>query len=98
KAREINYNTIDDKQMFWRSDNLYARQFSNASAELTYRKKLFSRHQIGLTYFSEQILDTIARMNPAYFSNGSTRVRFPEFSYRFSYQNVDYIPYPLIGR
>jgi outer membrane protein assembly factor BamA len=98
KAREINYNTIDDKQMFWRSDNLYARQFSNASAELTYRKKLFSRHQIGLTYFSEQILDTIVRMNSDYFSNGSTRVRFPEFSYRFSYQNVDYIPYPLIGR
>lgn len=98
KAREINYNTIDDKQMFWRSDKLYAREFSTLSAELTYRKKLFSRHQIGLTYFSEQILDTIARMNPDYFSRSATRVRFPEFSYRFSYLNVDYIPYPLVGR
>lgn len=97
KAKEINYNTIDDKQMFWRSDNQYARQFSNFGGELTYRKKLFSRHQFGLTFFKEQVLDTIVQMNPDYFFGGLTRVQFPEFSYRFSYQKVDYIPYPLTG-
>jgi len=98
KAKEINYNTVDDKQVFWRSDDQYARQFSSVSAELTYRKKLFARHQFGITYFSEQILDTISQLNPTYFSGGATRVRFPELSYRFSYQQVDYIPYPLIGK
>ncbi|MFM8806262.1 MAG: POTRA domain-containing protein [Sphingomonadales bacterium] len=98
KAKEINYNTIDDKQMFWRSDNQFARQFSSFGGELTYRKKLFARHQFGLTYFTEQVLDTIVQMNPDYFFGGLTRVRFPEFSYRFSYQKVDYIPYPLTGQ
>ena len=97
RAREVNYNTLDDKQQFWRSDDLYAREFSNVSAELTYRKKLFARHQLGLTYFSERILDTIARLNPDYFSRGTTQIQFPEISYRFSYQKVDYIPYPLTG-
>lgn len=98
KAKEINYNTTDDKQMFWRSDLQFARQFSSFGGELTYRKKLFARHQFGLTYFTEQILDTIAQMNPDYFSAGLTRVQFPGISYRFSYQKVDYIPYPLTGQ
>jgi outer membrane protein assembly factor BamA len=98
KAKEINYNTIGDKQMFWRSDVQFARQFTNFGGELSYRKKLFARHQFGLTYSTEQILDTIAQMNPDYFSAGLTRVKFPEISYLFSYQKVDYIPYPLIGK
>ena len=97
KNRELNYNTIGDKQVFLKDENQYLRNFINATAELTYRRAIKTRHRLGIAYTMEEVKDTVVSLNPDYFKNGRTRIQFPEIYYRMSYYDLDYIPYPTKG-
>lgn len=97
KNREINYNTIDDKQAFLKDENSYLRSFMTANADLTYRRAIKTRHRIGIAYTLEDVKDTIVALNPDYFKSGRRRIQFPEIYYRMSYYDLDYIPYPTKG-
>jgi outer membrane protein assembly factor BamA len=96
KNREINYNSENDKQLFFSSDD-YIRNFVNGYAELTYRRAIRTRHRFGIAYTREDISDTILKLNPYYFGDGRKRVEFPEFYYSMTYYDLDYIPYPTNG-
>ena len=97
KNREVNYNTISDKQVFFKDENNYIRSFTTTSAELTYRRAIKTRHSFGIAWLTEQVKDTITKLNPSYFKSGSNRVGFPGIYYNMIYFNVDYIPYPTKG-
>jgi outer membrane protein assembly factor BamA len=97
KNRELNYNTIDDKQVFLKDEESYLRNFMNASAELTYRRAIKTRHRMGISYTMEEVKDTVVALNPDYFEKGRNRISFPEIYYRMSYYDLDYIPYPTKG-
>jgi len=97
KNREVNYNTINDKQVFFKDVNKYVRNFTNASVELTYRRAIKTRHSIGISYTNEKVQDTILALNPSYFKSGRNRISFPGINYSMTYFNVDYIPYPTKG-
>lgn len=97
KNREVNYNTIGDKQAFIKDENHYLRTFANASAELTYRKAINTRHRFGIRYTMEEVADTVLKLNPAYFKQGRRREQFPGIYYSVSYVDMDYIPYPTKG-
>ena len=97
KNRELNYNTIDNKQVFLKDENNYLRSFVNATAEITYRRAIKTRHRVGISYTMEDVQDTVVKLNPDYFKNGRTRIQFPEIYYRMSYFDLDYIPYPTKG-
>jgi len=97
KNRELNYNTIHDKQVFLKDNKRYVRNFLNTQAELTYRRAIKTRHSIGIGYTSEVVEDTIVQLNPAYFEAGRNRIRFPELYYNMTFFDVDYIPYPTKG-
>lgn len=94
--RELNYNTIDDKQVFLKEE-LKTRKFLNANVELTYRRAIKTRHRIGIAFNREEVADTIVKLNPGYFKSGRSSVAFPEIYYRMSYYDLDYIPYPTKG-
>ena len=96
KGREINYNTIEDKQVFLRTPD-FIRSFASVGGELTYRKKLFARHNFGIFYFREKAEDTVLRANPDYFRVRGSVNQFPELYYQFTYAKMDYIPYPREG-
>jgi outer membrane protein assembly factor BamA len=96
KNKEVNYNTINDKQAFLKEDR-YLRNFVNVSAEVTYRKAIKTRHRFGITYTNEVISDTVVKLNPIYFPASQSRVSFPTIYYRMSYYDLDYIPYPSKG-
>lgn len=96
KGREINYNTIEDKQVFLRTPD-FIRSFASVGGELTYRKKLFARHNFGIFYFREKVEDTVLRANPDYFRVLGSSNQFPELYYQFTYAKMDYIPYPREG-
>ena len=96
KNRELNYMTEDNKQVFLNSDE-YLRTFMNATAELTYRKAIKTRHRFGIAYVMEKVADTITRLNPGYFRHGRSRIDFPELYYIMTYYDLDYIPYPTRG-
>ena len=96
KGREINYNTVEDKQVFLRTPD-FIRSFASIGGELTYRKKLFARHNFGIFYFRENVEDTVLRANPDYFRVPGRINQFPELYYQFTYAKMDYIPYPREG-
>lgn len=96
KNKEINYNSINDKQVFYKDDN-YIRKFFNVWSEMTYRRAIRTRHRFGIGYTREDIADTVAKLNPAYFQAGRTRIEYPEIYYIMTYYDLDYIPYPTKG-
>jgi outer membrane protein assembly factor BamA len=97
KNREVNYNTIDDKQVFLKDNNNYIRSFVNALAEITYRRAIKTRHRFGIAYTLEDVKDTVVALNPSYFKSGRNRIQFPELYYNMTYYDLDYIPYPTKG-
>lgn len=97
KNREVNYNTINNKQVFYKDTNNFIRSFFRSNVELTYRRAIKTRHRFGFGYMVESVSDTVVALNPTYFKNGSGRLAFPEVYYVMSYFDVDYNPYPLKG-
>ncbi|RYG38110.1 MAG: hypothetical protein EOO01_29830, partial [Chitinophagaceae bacterium] len=96
KNREMNYNTVDDKQVFIKDEG-YLRNFFRGYGEISYRKAIRTRHRLGLSYGMEEVADTIVKLNPNYFPGGRSRIVFPELYYYLNYYNLDYIPYPTKG-
>lgn len=96
KNREINYNSVDNKQVFYRDED-YVRKFMNFYGELTYRRAIRTRHRIGLAYTREEVADTVLKLNPGYFPSSRRRIEYPELYYTMTYYYLDYIPYPTKG-
>jgi len=97
KNREVNYNTIGDKQVFIKDNNNYLRSFVHAKAEATYRRATKTFHSFGIGYSKETVNDTIVKLNPSYFKSGYKSIQFPEIYYNQTYFDLDYIPYPTKG-
>jgi outer membrane protein assembly factor BamA len=95
--REVNYNTINNKQVFFKDTNNFVRSFFRTYAELTYRPAIKTRHRFGIGYTVEKVTDTIIKLNPSYFTDGRDKISYPEFYYLMNYMDVDYNPYPLKG-
>lgn len=97
KNKEINYNSINDKQVFFKDNNNYVRNFFNTYFELTYRRAIKTRHRFGIGYTKETVTDTILKLNPFYFNSGRKKIEYPEFYYIMTFYDLDYIPYPTKG-
>ncbi|MES1214623.1 MAG: POTRA domain-containing protein [Bacteroidota bacterium] len=97
KNREVNYNTINNKQAFIKDKDNYIRNFLNANAEITYRRATKTQHRFGIGYTKEIVNDTIVALNPTYFKSGHKSIRFPEIYYDMTYYDLDYNPYPTKG-
>jgi outer membrane protein assembly factor BamA len=97
KNREVNYNTINNKEVFLKDTNNFIRSFFKTNIELTYRRATKTRHRFGIGFTEERVQDTIVKLNPDYFTSGRNRICFPEIYYTMNFYNLDYIPYPLAG-
>jgi outer membrane protein assembly factor BamA len=97
KNREVNYNTIQDKQVFLKDNNNYLRNYVTGNAEITYRRAIKTRHRFGVGYTTEDVKDTILSLNPSYFQSGRNNIRYPVIYYNLAYYDFDYIPYPTKG-
>lgn len=97
KNREVNYNTVDDKQVFLKDPNTYLRNFVNVNAGLSYRNAINTRHYFGIGFTAEEVKDTVVALNPSYFKSGRKSISFPSFYYTLNFANLDYIPYPTKG-
>jgi len=97
KNREINYNTMNDKQVFLKDNNSYLRNFLNITGELSYRRAIKTRHSFGIGYYRERVSDTVVALNGDYFKEGKNSIAFPEIFYKMTYYDLDYIPYPTKG-
>lgn len=97
KNREINYNTINDKQVFYKDNDNFVGSFLNTYAELTYRRAIRTRHSFGVGYTEREVGDTIIKINPDFLTTGKTRVKYPGIFYTMGYYDLDYNAYPTKG-
>ncbi len=97
KNRELNYNTINDKQVFLKDENNYVRRFTTANVEVNYRRAIKTRHSLGISYVNEQITDTIVSLNPVFFKSGRNSISYPGIYYNVTYTDLDFNPYPTKG-
>jgi len=97
KNREINYNTVNDKQVFLKDPGRYVRRFMNGHMAVSFRPAIRTKHSFGIGFSSEEVNDTIVALNPSYFEPGRKRIGYPSLYYNMSYFDVDYIPYPTQG-
>lgn len=97
RNREVNYNTVNDKQAFIKDNDNFLSTYTNMYALLTYRRKIKARHSFGLAYANGNVSDTVVKLNPAFLVAGSKNIRFAEVFYTMDYFDLDYIPYPTRG-
>lgn len=97
KNKEVNYNTVGDKQVFVKVSDEFLSNYTNAFLQLTYRRKIKTRHSFGIAYARQEVGDTIAALNPEFFNSGRKKVSYPELYYGMTYYDLDYIPYPTKG-
>ena len=96
KNKEHNYNTIDNRQVYLK-DEKFVRNFTRFSAEVTYRKAIKTRHRFGAAYHTEEVSDSVLKLNPSYYPPHLSRISYPEFYYGMTYYDLDYNPYPTKG-
>jgi opacity protein-like surface antigen len=77
-------------------DNFIVKQ-SYIDLAYTYRPAIKTRHTFRVSYANINVDDSVIKLNPRYFASSANSLRFADISYRLSYNNVDYIPYPLKG-
>lgn len=97
KNREINYNTVNDKQVFLKDPDNYIRHFINGNIGISWRPAINTRHSFGIGFSSEKVEDTIVTLNPEFFQPGQNRIGYPSFYYNMTHLHLDYIPYPTKG-
>lgn len=97
-SREIPYiSTKNNKLLYHQADEDMRREWF-ASVGFLSRKKIKKREWITFTLRGITIADSIARFyNPDFFGQERTKVVFPELSYKFRYDDVDNVMYPLEG-
>ena len=97
RAREVQTNTVENKQVFNDSDNKdYWLYRFRSTAGFQYRTNLYLQHLLSATYYNNRIADTVAMINPNFFLQKNNQ-QYLSFSYLFSSDFRDYRPYPMHG-
>ncbi len=96
--REVNYITLENKQVFYRDDNEFLYQRFRADVELNFRPRIKSFHDFAFGYRQNRVAPEIAsELNPDFLGEGRTLQRYFLLAYRYTYDNRDVRPYPWKG-
>ena len=96
RQREMNYNTINDKQAFYKQPD-FVREIKRASFGYTYRPDSKYRFYLRTGYTWDKVADTIIKLNPNYFPLQKNKIDFFEVGAGMQYFELDYIPFPKKG-
>jgi len=95
---EAQYNTFDNKPLFYRDYKKHIIQVIETKLSFTYRKKYFDQHTLELAYNHWQINDTLLKLNPSIFYSTSNNVlNYFYLYYSYIFNNTDIQYYPLKG-
>lgn len=98
QSREVNYVTIDNKQLFHQTDERFIYTKFKALVGISYRPGLRTYHDFIVRYHQNRIAEEISQeLNPDFFLGGRSLQRYFSFGYEFTYDNRDIRPYPLKG-
>jgi opacity protein-like surface antigen len=96
RNKEANYSNAENVQNFLKLSTT-TRKSLKVEVAYSYRPGIRTRHYFKIGYSADQIADTIAKLNPNYFGNGSTQEHYADLSYIVQYFGTDYNPYPTKG-
>jgi outer membrane protein assembly factor BamA len=97
RNKEISYFTDSNKQKFYKNESRYLSEVFRTDVALIYRPKVKTWHYLRIGYTSLSVDTSVLSLNPDFFPDGSTKLRYPEITYSIDHNNVDYIPYPTKG-
>lgn len=98
QQHELNYATSLSKQQFFKPDSsFFVRHGITAEADYVYRPALRTRHIFSVGFTTENVSDTILKLNPNYLPDGKTKVAYPLLAYTLQYFHADYNAYPTKG-
>lgn len=87
----------DDHKLVFLEDDKTVRTAKTAQVTYTYRRSFYETHSLSAGYSDTIIADTVNFLNPNYFNDNRTRLRFGSISYSFVSEHRDVIQYPLKG-
>jgi hypothetical protein len=94
---EINYTTRDNSRVFFKNDNLPARQFSQFEAEVIYRPGQFSSVMPRVSYTDYKINDSLAVISPEFLTTDRPSAHFMQVGTAYSLDKRDVQAYALTG-
>jgi hypothetical protein len=94
--REVAYATEDNKLLYYKSEEGYAKQWGFGAIDFTFRPKFNYLHTLTLGFDHISYQDTLLSLNPE-FTYGDTQYSFFSLGYLYKHDFRDYIPYPLLG-
>ncbi len=93
---EVAYQTIDNKEIFYKSANDFAQQLRYANADFTFRPEYNYLYGFNIGFNQYIFQDTILELNPD-FASDQTTYNFFTIGIGFKLDFRDYKPYPLEG-
>ena len=95
--KQIPYRTFQDKLVFVKSDeNILLKRFSTKIV-LRRRNNFYERQRLELSFNKESLADSISGLNPNYFLNNASKLKYFKASYTFEGDHRDNTIYPSKG-
>ncbi len=94
-GREVNYETQENKLLFYRNDQ-YPHLKLQGKLHYFYRRKYTTVHEIQLSYNHYEITQGLFDKNPDYLE-GKTKIKYFELAYIHQYNNTNVRVYPSKG-
>jgi len=96
RQRDVVYATERHKPQVLHDPRNFLLAYTQASASVSWRPAIRTRHSFGLSWRDERYADTLASLNKVSFHQQS-RVQFPELGYHLHFLDLDFAPYPTRG-
>ncbi len=99
QSREIAYKTLPNNKLAFYKDKDFASKVFSIGFTYIIRKAIKGRHILGFNFSSvtnDPIIISNA-YNPGYYNDSNTQQTLIDFSYAYTYNDVDNIIYPLKG-
>jgi hypothetical protein len=97
RNREIVYRTVNNKRMFFRDIDNFARQEFYTRVNLSYRLGIYNTFHFSVKYTTASVLDTVMQLAPDYFPNEIPETNFFTFHLGAIRDRRDIQAYPLKG-
>jgi hypothetical protein len=97
RQRETDYQTMYNKQVFFKESDGYAVQDYYAYTQLTLRRNIHNSHTIQLGYNHHTFSDSLTVLNPDFSVDSSSQVQYLSLNYQYKSDHRDFKSYPLEG-
>lgn len=97
RQHEVGYSTFANKPLYFNLSSRYAIKNQDLLLTYTYRPKHDFRFSLSADYARAHIVDSLAKLNPMFFNNGSNHAQYFTLTYLMDWNRCDYKAYPTKG-